>query len=138
MQQSVHDATSPLILIDASLADRPLANAMREVDYNTVATSVQFGDGALDPTIIQWLGLQQGIWVTANENARRKHSDEIRAAGINIIWVRRPKKRGLSKKAQLLLLLWVMDPILEEMANANTPAQFRAYYSGSRPKKERL
>jgi hypothetical protein len=137
LQELPFEEQGPILVIDESLSDRPLAQALRLVSYNTAAATEQFGHGARDPIIIQWLGLQRGIWVTADEKAKRKHAQEIRDAGIHIVWVRRPKW-GMSKKAQLLLLLWVVDPILQETARAKGPAQFLAYYSGERPKWKRL
>ena len=135
MQESPPKRYDPILLIDASLADRPLAKALTLVDYNAVACIDQFSGGTPDPIIIQWLGLQNGIWITADEKAKRVHSEEIQKANINIIWVRRPKQ-GMNKKAQLLLLLWVIDPILDEILKAKSPIHFRAKYSGARPKWE--
>ncbi|MFC1940630.1 hypothetical protein ACFLXO_08130 [Chloroflexota bacterium] len=137
MQESAPKKLDPCLLIDASLADRPLADALHLVDYNAIACSKQFSGGTPDPTIIQWLALQNGIWITADEKAKRKHSDEIQKAGINIIWVHRPKD-GMNKKAQLLLLLWIIDPILDEIMKSKGTAYFLAKYSGARPKWERL
>jgi len=127
----------PFLLIDASLSDRPIAKALALVDYNSVAVTEQFKDGTPDQTIIQWLGFHGGIWITADERARRVHAEEIRGAGIHILWVRRPK-HGMSKKDQLLLLLWVLDPILQEITRARGPAQFLASYSGQRPRWKKL
>ena len=137
MQESPPRDHKPLLLIDASLADCPLADALKLVNYNAIACTKQFAGGAPDPNIIQWIGLQGGIWITADERAKRTHSEEIKKAGINIVWVRRPKK-GMSKKAQLLLLLWVIDPILDETLKSKEPVHFLAKYSGMRPKWERL
>lgn len=137
MQNSPAEKQGALLLIDESLADRILAPALRLVDYNAVAVTQQFGPGVQDPILIQWLGFQGGIWITADEKAKRKHSEEIKGAGIHIVWVRRLKE-VMSKKAQLLLLLWVIDPILEEIAKTRRPAQFLARYSGKRLKWERL
>lgn len=138
MQEWSPEHQGPLLLIDESLADVPLAQALRIVDYNAVAVTEQFGHGVEDPTLIQWLGLQGGTWVTADERAKREHSEEIGTAGVHIVWVRRPRKAGMTKKAQLLLLLWVLDAVLEEISRARRPAQFSAYYSGVRPKWEQL
>lgn len=138
MQEPSLEKKGSFILIDASLADRPLAKALGLVNYNTVAATEQFEHGAQDPLIIRWLGLQGGIWVTADEKAKREHAEEIKNAGIHIVWIRRHKKEGMSKKAQLLLLLWVIDPILQEISKAKRPAQFLARYSGARPRWERL
>jgi len=137
LQESLPDKLEPILFIDASLADCPLADALSLVDYNAVACSKQFSGGTPDPIIIQWLGLQNGIWITADERAKRTHADEIQKAGINIIWVRRPKQ-GMNKKAQLLLLLWVIDQILDEIKKSKGSVYFLAKYSGARPKWERL
>ena len=138
MQDSQPDEQGPLLLIDENLADRPLANALRLVGYNTIAVRDQFGHGADDPTLIQWVGLRGGIWITGDEQAKRKHAQEIKNAGIHIIWVRRPKNAGRSKKDQLPLLLWVIDDILQEISKSKLPTQFSARCSGKRPKYERL
>lgn len=138
MQESPPEGHDPVILIDASLADCPMAKALTLVDYNAIACTEQFPGGTPDQTIIQWLGLQNGIWVTADEKAKREHSKEIHKAGINIIWVRRHKKEGMSKKAQLLLLLWVIDPVLDEINKSRGAMYFLAKYSGARPKWERM
>lgn len=137
MQLSLRKQQGSFLLIDANLADRPLSQALRLVDYNALSVTEQLGEGATDPIIIHWLALQGGIWVTADERARRKHANEIRAAGIHILWVRRHRKHGMSKKAQLLLLLWIVDDILQEIRQARAPTQFLAYYSGQRPKWEK-
>jgi hypothetical protein len=137
LQESLPKKIVPILLIDASLADCPLAEALHLVDYNAIACTKQFPGGTLDPTIIQWLALQNGIWITADEKAKRKHADEIHKAGINIIWVHRPKE-GMSKKAQLLLFLWVIDPVLDEINKSRGTAYFLAKYSGARPKWERM
>jgi hypothetical protein len=131
------NAINPILLFDASLADGPLAEALNLVDYNAVACSKQFAGKTPDPTIIQWIGLQNGIWITADERARREHAKEIKKAGIKIIWVHRSKE-GMSKKAQLLLILWVIDPILEEINKSKGASYFLANYSGIRPKWKRL
>ncbi|MBT9148785.1 MAG: hypothetical protein DDT28_00199 [Dehalococcoidia bacterium] len=138
MQTSFLENQKPLLLIDESLADYMLAQVLRLVDYNAVAVREQFGEGAQDPILIRWLGLQRGVWITSDERAKWEHSHEIKDAGIHILWVRRPKNLRFGKKAQLLLILWVIDPVLQEIVNARGPAQFRARYSGERPRWERL
>ena len=137
MQELLPDKIEPILLIDASLADCPLADALNLVDYNAVACTRHFAGGTPDQIIIQWLGLQNGIWITADERAKRKHADEIQKANINIVWVHRPKQ-GMSKKAQLLLLLWVIDPILDEVKKSKSTSYYLAKYSGLRPKYKRI
>ena len=137
MQVSPPKSVDPILLIDASLADRPLADALSLVDYNAVACTRHFSGGTPDPIIIQWLGLQNGVWITADERAKRKHANEIQKSNINIVWVHR-SKQGMSKKAQLLLLLWVIDPILEEVRKSNRACHYLAKYSGLRPRYKRI
>jgi hypothetical protein len=136
LRPPIHDRNL-FLLIDASLADSPLADAFKLVDYNAISCSKQFPDGTPDQTIIRWLGMRGGIWVTADEKARRAHSQEIQKAGIHIVWVHRPKE-GMSKKDQLLLLLSLIDFILEEISRSKQPLHFLAKYNGTRPKLERL
>lgn len=138
MQDSSSSQQGLFLFIDDSLAGPPLAQALRLVDYNAVAVKEQFGEGVKDPPLIQWLGFRGGVGVTADEKAKRQHLEEIREAGIHILWVHRDKRKGMSKKAQLLLLLWVLDPILYEIAKARRATQFLARYVGGRPKYERL
>jgi len=126
------------LLIDACLSDRVIAKALCMVDYNAESVTEKFGPSITDPILIQWLGLQRGIWVTADENARRKHATEINNAGIHVLWVRRDRNMGMSKREQLLLILWVIDDILETAGASRAPAQFLAYFSGKRPKWEKL
>ena len=115
-----------------------LAQALTLVGYNAKSVRELFGQGTKDPMLIQWLGFQGGIWITADERAKRKHAEEIRRASIHLVWVRRPRNLRFSKKDQLLLLLWVVDPILEQIAKAKGPVQFLAFYRGERPRWKRL
>ncbi|MBI2918678.1 MAG: hypothetical protein HYY01_11915 [Chloroflexi bacterium] len=125
-----------LILLGENLSPN-VSQALRLVDYNARHGTEVFPQRMPDPTVVPWLALQQAVWVTADERARRQWAEEIRRAGIPVIWVHRPKE-GLSRKALLLLLLWVLDPILTEVAKARGPRHFRASFSGKRPKWEAL
>jgi len=132
------DIRTSVLLIDENLNDRPISQALRLVDYNAKSVTEEFGQGVNDPMLIQWLGLQGGIWVTADEKAKRTHAHEINSAGISVLWIRRDKKLGMSKKAQLLLILWIIDDILKEVYRRKTPVKFLAYYHGVKPKYEIL
>lgn len=140
MTGSQPDPSTVVVLLDASLADRPVAAALRLVDYsNAVAVSDRFGEGVEDPIVIQWLGLQGGLWVTMDERARHRHAAVIEQSGIHVLWVRRPKS-GMSKRQQLYLLLGVLDSVLEQIKRTrlNQSLRFLAKYSGERPRVERL
>lgn len=138
MQVSFLDTQKLLLLIDENLADLVLAEALTLVGYNAKSVRRLLGAGTEDPILINWLGIQRGIWITTDQKAKSEHFKDIKKAGIHIIWVRPPRHLQFSKKTQLLLLLWVIDPILQEIAKVKGPAQFLAYYSGSRPKYKRL
>jgi hypothetical protein len=124
---------SPLLFIDACLADNPLAIALQAVNYNAIACNKQFPNATPDPTIIQWLALQGGIWITADEKAKRQHALEIKKAGVHVIWIKR-SKNGMNAKNQLLLILWIIDPILQEISRAKRPCYFIGDYNGLRPR----
>ena len=125
------------MFVDESLADMPLANVLRILDYNARAVKEVLPEGTKDEVLLGWLSLQGGVWVTADDRARRRHNQAIRAAGVNVLWVTRPRD-GMSKKAQAYLLLGVLDKLLDGLVHARDPRWFRAYYSGERPKLEEL
>ncbi len=129
--------SSPLILIDESLAAGPLQTVLSAVGYQAVSVQQAVGAGAQDSVILSWLGLRQGIWVTADEKAKRQHAGLIKSAGIHIIWVHRPKE-GLNLRQQALLLLSTLDLILEDAARARSPRLYLVKFSGQRPRWERL
>ena len=137
MQSSFASAQQPLLLIDESLSDRAVAQALCLVDYNAQAVRDVLSPGVDDPSLIRWLGLQAGVWVTADDKAKKQHADAMNKAGIHVLWIRRPKS-GLSKKGQLLLLLWVLDEILDQLSTAKGPRWFTAQFSGKRPKWYRI
>jgi len=134
LQQSAISPNSTVILIDESLADKALAIALSAVDYNAIASTVQLGSGALDPTIIQWLGFQGGLWVTADFDSKRKHADAIKNASINILWIERPKNGGFPKRSQPRLVISVIDPVLNEIAKSRCTCFFIAKFNGDKPK----
>lgn len=138
MRASLPDPHDLQILIDENLADDAIAAALVAVGYNAVSVRAKFGQGTKDPSLIQWLGMQRGVWITRDKKAKSKHADEIEKSQIHIGWVTFPKKAGLSMKNQLLLLLWCVDEILEQIIRARQPARFRLYYNGKQPKFERL
>ena len=138
MPTSLPDPHSLQVLVDENLADAAIAIALGAVGYNATAVRERFGAGTDDPTLIQWLGLQTGIWITRDKKAKSKHAAEIENSQIHIAWVRFPKKQGLSMKNQLLLILWCIDDILEQMGRSRQPARFLLYYNGKRPKLDRL
>jgi hypothetical protein len=133
LHQPPSPQVGPYILIDECLADVPITEALKLVDYNALSVSRLFGQGTKDSMIINWLGLNGGVWVTGDEKAKHEHAIGIKKAGIHIVWVHRHKKHGMSKKDQLKLLLWVLDPILETVISSRGPVQFKVYYNGIRP-----
>jgi len=138
LRTSTPDTSDFEVLVDENLADHALATALSAVGFKATAVRDRFGPGTDDPTLIQWLGLQKGMWVTRDKKAKSKHADEIERSQIHVAWVRFPKNQGLSMKSQLLLVLWHLDDMLEQISRARQPARFTLYYSGQKPKCERL
>ncbi|MBM3133508.1 MAG: hypothetical protein FJZ95_10845, partial [Chloroflexi bacterium] len=77
MRTSLDDIQRLQILIDENLADQAIATALKAVGYNASAVRDRFGAGTDDPTLIQWLSLQKGIWITRDKKAKSKHAEEI-------------------------------------------------------------
>jgi len=138
LRTSLDDIQRLQILIDENLADQAIATALKAVGYNASAVRDRFGAGTDDPTLIQWLSLQKGIWITRDKKAKSKHAEEIERSQIHIGWIAFPKKEGLSMKDQLPLLLWHVDDILEQVARSRQPARFSLHYNGKKPKCDRL
>ena len=85
MRTSTPDIRDLDVLIDENLADHALATALSAVGYRATAVRDRFGPGTDDPTLIQWLGLQKGVWITRDKKAKSMHADEIERSQIHIV-----------------------------------------------------
>jgi len=125
-------ALEPLFLIDDSLVYQ-VANALALFEYNVTSVRVVFGgrDRVKDPEIISWLAALDGpgVWIHADDRAKKQHRAEIIAGGISTVWVIRPGG-SMSGKHQLRLLSWAIPNILDQYTPFHRPFHVRARERG--------
>lgn len=132
----------PLYLIDENLSPS-LAPVFAAVGYKVTSVKQAFSgrSGVSDEEIIRWLserGRQNAVWVTADEDARRVHEKLIHAANISVLWILRPRRRGLTGLQELQLLSLVIEKVTATVAEAQHPVYLRASLNVRRPKLEQL
>lgn len=116
-RRSLPDAT--LLLIDESLSPS-VARALSAVGFNARSVEEALGQGAQDPDIIEWVGQQGGVWVHADNSARRQHRQETLTARISTLLVRRPKE-GMSAVDQLRAIIYVLEDYLAALQTSRGP-----------------
>ena len=85
--------------------------------------------GVDDREIIPWVARQSGIWIHADDSARKDHTALMLAQGISTLWVHRPKY-GMSGAKQLRLIAYVLDDFLEKFQLSRRPIHYRASAHG--------
>ncbi len=108
-----------MLWIDNSLS--PLvAQALKIVGYNVVVQGDVEEFSSLprvldDQHIIPWLQRNDGIWVHADNSARREHRKQIAISQIRTLWIHRPDGK-MSNREQLRVLAYVLPDALEDFA----------------------
>ena len=131
----------PSYLIDENLSPS-LAPTFRAVGFNVTNVSEAFPDRhqVSDEEILRWLGergRQNGVWVTADEEAQRVHAKMILAQNISVLWIFPPRK-GLTALEELQLLSLVIEDVTAVVANSAIPGYLRASLNVKRPKLEHV
>jgi hypothetical protein len=90
--------------------------------------------GLKDPYLIPYLGGKSYIWITKDDEAKKEHENEIRTAGISVVWVRglerekgKPKKNYITVKDLHRMLTDKLDYIAEKILNSKTALYFLLY-----------
>jgi hypothetical protein len=90
--------------------------------------------GLKDPYLIPYLGAKGYTWITKDDEAKKEHENEIRTAGISVVWVRglerekgKPKKNYIRVKDLNRMLTDKLDYIAEMIVNAKTALYFLLY-----------
>lgn len=98
-------------MLDESL-DQAVAEALRLVGYNFTTVFRVFPGRARVPDheIIEWLYRNDGVWVHADDKAKREHGKLIIAKNIRTLWIYRP--RGMMSGAEQLRILSYVLPVL--------------------------
>lgn len=113
-----------------------MADSLQEFGYPIVSWRNEFNgeEGRKDPWLIQQMGAKGLSWVTKDDEAKREHEAEIRAARISVVWVRgvarskgNPVRNNISIRDVHKLLASKLDDLTREIQNANNPLYFYLY-----------
>lgn len=90
--------------------------------------------GLKEPYLIPYLGAKGYTWITKDDEAKKEHKNEIRTAGISVVWVRglarakgQPKKNKITVKDVNRMLTDKLDYIAEMISNSKTALYFLLY-----------
>jgi hypothetical protein len=126
----------PLLWIDNSLSPN-VAEALRLGGYNivTAADVPEFERRATvsDEEIIDWLHHRDGVWINADDQARREHRKLIIARQIRTLWVYRPGGK-MSARDQLRILAYVLPDLLDKYRQSPKHKHYRADAIGNPPR----
>ena len=87
--------------------------------------------GYKDTPLIQYMGAKGYSWITKDDAAKSEHENEIRTAGISVIWVRglerekgKPKKNKVSAKDVHRMLTDKLDELCLRITNSKSALYF--------------
>jgi len=90
--------------------------------------------GLKEPYLIPYLGAKGYTWITKDDEAKKEHENEIRTAGISVVWVRglerekgKPRRNFIKVKDVHRMLTDKLDHIAEMMLNSKTSLHFLLY-----------
>lgn len=113
-----------------------IALYLKEVGYPITCWYEEFQQqqGFKDPYLIPYLGAKGYTWITKDDEAKKEHKNEIRTAGISVVWVRslerrkgEPPKNYIIVKDLNRMLTDKLDSIAEMIANSKTALYFLLY-----------
>ena len=114
-----------------------IAFYLKEVGYPITCGYEEFQQqqGLKDPYLIPYLGAKGYTWITKDDEAKKEHKNDIRTAGISVVWVRSlerqkgkpPKKNYIIVKDLHRMLTDKLDSIAEMIANSKTTLYFLLY-----------
>ena len=112
-----------------------VARALALVGYPITHPEEHGKRGAKDPALITWLAQNQFVWITKDDDARKRHIDRIREAGVTVVWVRglEGRKNRVSIQQMHLMLTVKLQDLMEELQKLTGPRHFMLYLSGRRP-----
>ena len=86
------------------------------------------------PELITWLAQNQFVWITKDDDARKRHIGHIGQAGVSVVWVRGldGRKNIVSIKQVHLMLTVKLEELIEELRASTRPLHFMVYLSGKR------
>lgn len=137
--QVPHPSREIKFLLDECLPYR-VADSLREVGFNITSSHGEGVDGWEDDQLIPWLGVQQFVWITKDDSARKAHERAIQSAQISVVWVRGTERKDgttikntINLKEVLHLLVAKLDDMRDVIAEANGPRFFLLHMRGKSP-----
>lgn len=111
-----------------------VARALSLVGYPITHPDEHGKRGEKDPDLITWLAQNQLVWITKDDDARKRHSGQIEQSGVSVVWVRglAGKKNVVSIQQVHLMLTVKLDEIIEQLEKSIGPRHFILYLSGRR------
>lgn len=121
-----------------------IALYLKDVGYPITCWYEEFQQqqGFKDPYLIPYLGAKGYTWITKDDEAKKEHENEIRTAGISVVWVRGlerrkgtpPSKNSITVQDLHRMLTDKLNPIAEVITNSKTALYFLLYMkSGNVP-----
>ncbi|MDE2817601.1 MAG: DUF5615 family PIN-like protein [Chloroflexota bacterium] len=112
-----------------------VARALALVGYPISHPAEHGKRGEKDPDLITWLAQNQFVWITIDDDARKRHIGQIGQAGVSVVWVRGlgGRKNIVTIKQVHLMLTVKLEELIEKLEASNQPLHFMVYLSGKRP-----
>ncbi len=112
-----------------------VARALALVGYPISHPAEHGKRGEKDPELITWLAQNQFVWVTIDDDARKRHIGHIGRAGVSVVWVRGldGRKNRVTIKQVHLMLTVKLEDLIEKLAASNRPLHYMVYLAGKRP-----
>ena len=79
--------------------------------------------GEKDPDLIVWLAQNQFVWVTKDDDARKRHIGQIGQAGVSVVWVRglAGRKNAVSIQQVHLMLTVKLEELIVKTGGEYRP-----------------
>ena len=134
----------PLYLLDENLPPA-FAPVFSAIGFKMTSVSQAFLErrSVPDEEIIAWLGVNEdearySVWVTTDHRARRMHGPRIMQAGISVLWIERPPRKGLTSLQELQLLSLILNDVQTIVASSSQPVYLLASLVGRRAKLQQV
>lgn len=113
-----------------------VAYILKEVGYTITSWHEEFQQqqGLKEPYLIHYIGAKGYTWITKDYEARKEHQNDIRVAGISVIWIRglerekrEPKKNHITIQDLHRMLTDKLNDAAIMISTSNKPQYFILY-----------
>ena len=120
-----------------------VAGYLNQVGHRITSWHEEFlgQQGIKDTPLIRHLGDRGLTWITKDDEAKKEHEDDIRRAGISVVWVRGlartkrsvPAKNVINLKDLHRMLTDKLDEISDRVVSSKGPLYHRLWISSGKP-----